>query len=34
MGRFVRDYCCDNNIRLIEIKYDDDILKLLKNELG
>lgn len=32
--QFIRDYCYDNNIRLIEIKYDDNVLSLLKNELG
>lgn len=32
--QFVRSYCNDNNIRLIEIKYNDNILNLLENELG
>lgn len=28
---YVKDYCKENNIKLIEIRYDDDIIKVLNN---
>lgn len=31
---YVRNYCCNNNIKLIEIRYDEDIINVLDNELG